>query len=212
MSLLRRLARLSRPTLHPIFEETVKHRSFFDTRDAITNFLFLEDAPAQVDLCFVLGSPSISSILPAVAMYHSGLAPRLLIAGYGPNPVQRPEAEVYRDYAVAHGVPHCAIMIEPRSRNTLENFQFSAAIIAREIGWSNLSRVAIAAKPFHMRRALMTARMNWPAHLSYLMRPSTAPDDALATNWWQSEAGRRFVLSEIRSIGTYGLENHIGGF
>lgn len=51
-------------------EISSSHPSFFETRDAITKFLFLEDKPAPVDLCFILGSPSISSIVPAVHLYQ----------------------------------------------------------------------------------------------------------------------------------------------
>jgi len=188
------------------------HPSFFETRDAITRFLFLEDDPAPVDLCFVLGCPSISSVVPAVDLYLTGLTPKILISGYGPLPDQKPECEIYREYAIEHGVPASAILVEPKATNTLENFVFSKLLIEREFGWSNLRTIAIAAKPFHMRRALMTARMNWPAHLNYVMRPSNAEDDPPAATWWQTEAGRRFVLSEMRAIGTHALAGHIGGY
>jgi DUF218 domain len=186
--------------------------AFFETRDAITRFLFLEDEPAPVDLCFVLGSPTPSSMLPAVDLYRRGLTPKILISGRGPVPQHEPECEVYKAYATERGVPEHAILLERSASNTLENFVFAKAVIEQEIGWHNLKRVAIAAKPFHMRRALMTARMHWPAHLGYLMLPSTHPDDLPAETWWQSEHGRRYVLSELRAIGAYALEGHIGGF
>lgn len=189
-----------------------KDTPLFETREAITKFLFLEDAPAPVDLCFVLGSPSISSIVPAVDLFSRGLTPKILISGRGRRPWRKAECDIYKAYAIQRGVPENAILLERRARNTLENFVFAKPIIEREIGWHKLNRVGIAAKPFHMRRALMTARMQWPKHLTYLMLPSTAPDDAPAETWWQSEAGRRFVLSELRSIGDYALKGHIGGF
>jgi hypothetical protein len=119
---------------------------------------------------------------------------------------------MYRDYAIQQGVPAAAIAVEEKATNTLENFTFSARIVEAEIGWSKVRTVAIAAKPFHMRRALMTARANWPAHLRFVMRPSDAPDDPPAATWWQTEAGRGFVLSELRAIGTYALAGQIGGF
>jgi hypothetical protein len=186
--------------------------SFFETREAITRFLFLKDEPAPVDLCFVLGSPSISSMVVAVDLFIRGMTPKILISGYGPRRWQKPECEIYKAYAVQRGIPERAILLERKARNTLENFVFAKTVIEREIGWQSLKSVAIAAKPFHMRRALMTARKHWPAHLRYLMLPSAAPDDPPAETWWQSEHGRRFVLSELRAIGTYALEGHIGGF
>ena len=61
-----------------------------------------------------------------------------------------------------------------------------------------------------MRRALMTARMQWPAHINYVMRPSNAPDDPPASTWWETESGRLFALAELRAIGTYALAGDIG--
>jgi hypothetical protein len=186
--------------------------AIFETREAITRFLFLRDEPAPVDLCFVLGSPSISSMVPAADLFLSGLTPKILISGRGPRRWRKAECDIYKAYAIQRGVPEQAILLERKARNTLENFILAKPIIEREVGWQNLNRVAIAAKPFHMRRALMTARMQWPAHLSYLMLPSNAPDDPPAETWWQSEHGRRFVLSELQAIGAYALKGHIGGF
>lgn len=183
-----------------------------ETREAITKFLFLKDEPAPVDLCFVLGSPSISSMVPAVELFLNGFTPKILISGHGPRRWQKPEADTYKAYAVEKGVPEGSIMLERKAKNTLENFLFVKPIIERALGWENIRRVAIAAKPFHMRRALMTARKHWPVHLQYLMLPSNAPDDPPAETWWQSEHGRRYVFAELRAIGTYALEGHIGDF
>jgi uncharacterized SAM-binding protein YcdF (DUF218 family) len=185
---------------------------FLETREAITKFLFLKNDPAPVDLCFVLGSPSISSIEPAIDLYLQGFTQNILISGYGPLPQQTPESQSYKTYAIENGVPEKAILTEDCARNTFENFVFSAPIIETALGWKNIQTVAIAAKPFHMRRALMTALRQWPKHVRYIMRPSNYPDDPPAETWWQTEAGRRFVLSELRAIGTYALEDHIGGF
>jgi hypothetical protein len=192
--------------------EPAAHPSFLESRDAITRFLFLEDEPQQVDLCLVLGSPSISSVVPAIDLFKRGFTPRILISGHGPSPDSAPEWRLYRDYAIGQGVPAAAILVEEKATNTLENFTLSARVIEAEIGWSRVNSVAIAAKPFHMRRALMTARANWPAHVRFVMRPSNAPDDPPAATWWQTESGRGYVLSELRAIGTYALAGHIGGF
>lgn len=182
------------------------------TRDAITRFLFLKDEPTSVDLCFVLGSPSISSILPAIDLYKKEFTRKILISGHGPNQEGIPEWQVYRDYAVANGVPESAILVEKRATNTLENFIFSKDVIEQELGWDSLAKVALVAKPFHMRRVLMTALRQWPSHLLYSMQPSSAPDDPPAETWWQTPSGRNFVLTELKAIGTYGLADHIGGF
>ncbi len=70
--------------------------------------------------------------------------------------------------------------------------------------------VAVATKPFHTRRALMTARQQWPAHVRLVFRPSREVDDLPADMWWQTEVGRRYVFSELRAIGTYALAGDLG--
>lgn len=189
-----------------------QHPGFFASRDAITKFMFLSDAPARVDFCFVLGSPSITTIVPAIELYLTGLTPRIMISGSGPHSVERPECEIYREHALARGVPESAILTEAGSTNTLENFALSSPIIETEIGWDKVKIAAIVTKPFHTRRALMTARAHWPAHVEYLMLPSRGEDDPLVDNWWQTESGRHFVMSEMRAIGAYALAGHLGGF
>ncbi len=192
--------------------DTSQHPEFFASREAITRFLFLSDPPAPVDLCFVLGSPSTTTIVPAIDLYTSGFTPRILISGMGPTRSRRAECDIYRDLAIARGVPSSAILTEARATNTLENFTLSRRIIEQTIGWGALRRIALVTKPFHTRRALMTARANWPTHLEYLMLPSSGDDDPLAGDWWQTSSGRQFVLAELRAIGTYALSGHLGGF
>jgi hypothetical protein len=186
--------------------------SFLESRAAITQFLFLQDPPAPVDLCFVLGCPTPTNMQPAVDLFRDGLTPWIVVSGHGPTPQSVPESETFRDYAVERGVPADVIILESAATNTLENFTFSHPIIEQRFGWAGIRRVAIVAKPYHMRRAVMTARQQWPAHLRLLARPSYHPDDPPAETWWQTTSGRRFVLAELRAIGTYALEGHIGGF
>lgn len=186
--------------------------AFLESRKAITRFLFLRDRPAKVDFAFVLGCPSIANIEPAIDLYKRRLTKKIIISGYGPLAEQEPEAEIYKAYAVKKGVPETAFILESKAKNTLENFTFSAPLIESAFGWNTVKRVAICAKPFHMRRALMTARQQWPAHVKYVMQPSNYPDDPPAETWHETEAGRRFVMSELRAIGAYALEGHVGGY
>jgi uncharacterized SAM-binding protein YcdF (DUF218 family) len=193
-----------------------KAPSFFATRAALSSFLFLKDEARPVDLCFVLGSPTASSMQPAIDLYRRGLTPRILVSGYGPaldeGPSQRPECELYKEFAVANGVPETAILLERRATNTLENFIFSRQVIEDELGWAGIRTVAIAGKPFHMRRALMTARRHWPGHLGYVMQPSADLADLQPESWWTTDHGRQKVLTELRAIATYALQGDIGGY
>lgn len=183
-----------------------------ESRGAITQFLFIQHPPEPVDLCFVLGCPTPTNMDPAIALQACGWAPAIMISGHGPAPQAVPEAIRFRDYALARGVPEAAIMVETEATNTRENFTFSAPIIEREIGWEHIRSVALVSKPYHARRALMTARRHWPEHLRFIMQPSQQPDDPPAETWWQTEGGRTHVLRELIAIGTYAQKGDIGDF
>jgi hypothetical protein len=63
-------------------------KAHFLSQEMITRFLFLKDDPSPVDLCFVLGSPTPSSMQPATQLYLNGLTPKISISGFGPLPLQ----------------------------------------------------------------------------------------------------------------------------
>ncbi len=182
-----------------------------ESRDAITDFLFIRDTPTKVDFAFVLGSPSISSIEPAIALFKDKKTEWIVISGHGPHlqTGNLTEAEVYKAYAISCGIPESQILIETASTNTRENFLLSHPLIEEKFGWKNITRVSISGKPFHMRRALLTAQTYWPAHLNFTMLPSNQPDDPPAESWWHSEAGRQFVFHELKAIGIYGLNGDL---
>jgi uncharacterized SAM-binding protein YcdF (DUF218 family) len=193
-------------------DAAVEPPGFAASRDAITRFLFVRDAPRAVDLCLVLGSATLSSMAPAIDLYRRGLTPYLLISGHGPSPDQTPEWRIYRDFALEQGVPAHAILIEPHATNTKENFSFSNALIAERLGWEAVRTVAVVGKPYHMRRALMTARRQWPHPVDLLMLPCDHPDDPSAEGWWLTEEGRHWVFRELAAIGAYAASGDLGGF
>lgn len=182
----------------------------FDTRTAISGFLFLREAAQPVDLAFVFGSPSLSSILPAIDLYKSGMAPRILITGANTAVNGAPEWQFYRDHALACGVPSDAILLETEARNTSENAALGAALIAAQPGWQAVQTMAVCAKPFHMRRAVMTLRRHIPAHVRLIAQPPDAAGDLAADSWWQSAKGRQRVLAELGKISEYALRGDLG--
>lgn len=88
----------------------------------------------------------------AVALYRAGVAPILLLSGGG-HAV--PEAEVMRRLAVAAGVPESALLIEPQSRNTLENASHAAALL----GTRSATPVVLVTDRYHALRARVLFRL-----------------------------------------------------
>lgn len=176
-----------------------------DSLQAISSFLFVRDEPAPVDLAVVLGSPSVNSIYPAISLFQAGLTHQILITGAGQSTSGQPEWELYRDTALQAGIPNDALLLEKQATNTAENLSFSAELIAATIGWSRVASIALCAKPFHMRRALLTARKFFPLEVNLIARPAEDPMNLLASNWADTPQGRRRVFEELGKISRYAL-------
>lgn len=89
----------------------------------------------------------------AVALYHAGLAPRLIVTGGKQIGDRTTEAASARAYAIAHGVPAEAILVEDRSRTTLESIRAVGDILrANGLG----TAVFVSDRP-HMLRVLRMA-------------------------------------------------------
>lgn len=89
----------------------------------------------------------------AVALYLAGLAPRFVVTG-GSAPGDRwTEAATARAYALEHGVPESAILVEDRGRTTLESLD-RVAVILREAG---VRDAIFVSSPSHMLRVLRIA-------------------------------------------------------
>lgn len=182
----------------------------YESRVAISQFLFVSEPPAAVDVAFVCCSPTVSSLAPALSLFKSGLTSRILISGAGVTTDEVVEWRLYRDHALASGVPETSILLEKKARNTAENAAFGAALIEAELGWNRVKTVAVSAKPFHMRRALMTLRKHFPEHVRLIARPPEDPGDLSAETWWRTEWGRRRILGELGKISHYALKGDLG--
>jgi hypothetical protein len=80
---------------------------------------------------------------------------RLLIftGGYGTG-ARFSESQVARRYALKHGVPDDAILIETRSRNTVQNLVEAKRLMDQH----GLHRVIVVSDPLHMARALRLSK------------------------------------------------------
>ena len=70
----------------------------------------------------------------AIALYHDGVAPRLIVTGGKREGDRTTEAASARSYAIEHGVPENAILSEDASRTTLQSIRRVAALMRRKIG------------------------------------------------------------------------------
>ena len=64
-----------------------------------------------------------------IALWRAGRAPRLIVTGGGRAGDRTTEAAVGRRYAVRHGVPDSAILLESEGRTTSESLRAASAIL-----------------------------------------------------------------------------------
>jgi uncharacterized SAM-binding protein YcdF (DUF218 family) len=65
----------------------------------------------------------------AIALWHEGLAPYLVVTGGKADGDRTTEAATARDYAIGHGVPADAILVEDQARTTLASIRAVGSIL-----------------------------------------------------------------------------------
>jgi uncharacterized SAM-binding protein YcdF (DUF218 family) len=138
-------------------------------------FLCVDSGPAQADVLVVLGGGSAERPERAAALFKEHAAPRIIVSGRG-------DCEINRHLLMEDGVPANAIELEPRSRTTRENAQFTVELLRKQ----KTGCVILVTSWYHSRRALACFRHYAPG-IKFYSRPSYV---ACARADWP---GRRFV-------------------
>ena len=151
------------------------------------------DQAAPADVIIVLGAAAYDArpspvfaerIRHGIDLYRRGLAKHLIFTGGFGKGARFSESQVAQRYALKHGVPRQAILIETRSRTTHQNLQQAAALMKTH----GFKRAIVVSDPLHMARALRLAR--------------EAGIDALGSSTPTSrfrsfETRKRFLLQEV---------------
>lgn len=100
--------------------------------------------------------------------------PELMVVVSGGQGEDEPvsEARCMYDYLTAHGADPNRILLEDRSHNTLQNFQFSRALLEEE-GYDLAQGVLVVSNGFHLTRAKMLAGRVGFTDVSALAAPSS---------------------------------------
>jgi uncharacterized SAM-binding protein YcdF (DUF218 family) len=116
----------------------------------------------------------------AIDLFHGGIAPYLVVTGGKQAGDRTTEAAAARAYAIAHGVPAEAILVEDQARTTLQSIRAVGAVL-REAG---LGSAVFVSDRQHMLRVLRMASdagiLGWgsPTATSPLERDAMARVDA----------------------------------
>jgi uncharacterized SAM-binding protein YcdF (DUF218 family) len=169
----------------------------------ISDYLFVPDDIFEADVALVFGMSLWHRPLEkSIELHAAGVVRKLLFTGGYNAKIEAREAEAMARGAADRGVPAADVLVEPCSSNTRENVERSLDLLASREGLGSLTGVLLVAIGFHMRRALLTARRVFPAHV----RIGTCSYDSIhytKDSWPGSEIGRRDVISEIEKIRRY---------
>ena len=152
------------------------------------SLLWVEGPRQNADALVVLGGDILHRAPRTLELYRAGLAPRVIISGYGDC------AEVRR-YLVGKGVPAAAIETECESHTTRENAQFTIPQL-RRLG---AKRVIIVTSWFHSRRALHCFQ-HYAPEMQFVSLPTWRD---LPSGHWPNRYERAWVLSEYLKLGYY---------
>lgn len=130
--------------------------AFFFPQQVLT----VDSGPVTADVIVVLGGGLRERPERAAELFKQGEAPKILLSGAG----DCASNEKLLEQAV---VPSAAILLEPKSRTTRENAEFSIPLL-RQMG---AHRVIIVTSWYHSRRGLMCFE-HYAPDIQFYSRPS----------------------------------------
>lgn len=173
----------------------------------IWNYLRIDDRPLKSDIIIALGSHDVRVAERAAELWYDRYADIILFSGKSGNLTRgkwkKTEAEIFRDVAIAKGVPENKILIETKSTNTGENIRFSYRLLLNRNGLP--SNIILVQKPYMGRRTLATFQKQWPGSIGKLY--VTSPQITLL-NYPNSEVGDlndviTIVIGDMQRMDSY---------
>jgi uncharacterized SAM-binding protein YcdF (DUF218 family) len=131
---------------------------------AIWRYNAVREPLKKSDCIMLLGNHDSRTAEYAAKMYLDGWANWLVLSGglssFTATIYDKAEALVFREIAVAAGVPLNRIIVEDQSTNTGENFRFTAELLKKL--QLNFQSFIFVQKPNMLRRVRATAMKLWP--------------------------------------------------
>jgi len=148
-------------------------------------FLCIDSGPVKADVIVVLGGGH-DRPERAAELFREHVAGRVIVSGLG-------DTATNRIILVRDGVPANAIQLEPKSRTTKENAQFTIAMLRTQ----QVHSVIIVTSWYHSRRALDCFEHYGPG-IKFYSRPSMF---SFERKDWTRSFGRRVYLEYVKLAG-----------
>lgn len=173
-----------------------------DAIKLIWDYMHLHHQLEKADAILVLGGRDIRVVEYAAELWLEGWAPYIICAGSGTIHNNKPgrekfagttEAEVFAQVAIEKGVPESVILIENKSQNTGQNYEFATQIL-RDQG-IELKTLIVVHKP-HVERRTYAAGKLWLPKVNLIV---TSPPVSLAD-----------YPNEVNSVGEHWIHALVG--
>jgi uncharacterized SAM-binding protein YcdF (DUF218 family) len=147
--------------------------------------LTVDSGPVKADALVVLGGGMAERPERAAELFKQGDAPKILVSGFGDCGWNQRQLEKL-------GVPGTAIILEPNSRSTRENAEFSIRLL-QQMG---AQRVIIVTSWYHSRRALECFE-HYAPDIHFYSRPSYF---GYAPKGWKYNGIGHYVKNEYAKL------------
>ena len=157
------------------------------------------DETRKADVAIVMGAAAYGEkpspvfeqrIAHGVALYKNGTVKKIILTGGFGDGAAMAESEVARRYAMEQGVPDRDLLLEKKSRTTLENLEQARDLMKTH----GLSEALLVSDPLHMERS---ARMMHDLGVTAFCSPTPT------TRYESAMAKAGFLVREIYAITAY---------
>ncbi len=175
-----------------------------DNIDKINNLMFnFSDSIINPDLILVLASSSIKRIEKAIELSKQYKIKILISGANFLEKDQMYEYEKYYIYAITHGISKDNIILETKSKNTLENVSFSLNLIK-----NNYNNIIIISSSQHLLRVKLTIKKELykrnikDLNIFFVASYATlVPKDT----WYKSTKAKNIIKGELERLLKYKL-------
>lgn len=145
----------------------------YENIHTIWNYQIMHHELQKADCMLALGSHDLRVAERAADVYLEGWADKIVFSGglgrLTEGYFKRSEAELFAAVAIDKGVPEEAVLIEPSSTNTGENFRFTGQLLKdHHLAYTSF---IVVQKPYMERRAYATFKKHWPEKQCVITSP-----------------------------------------
>jgi len=165
----------------------------------MARYLIVQDKLQKADVIIVLaGDGNGERVEEGVKSFKQGYAKYILMSG-GPLAWHLTNAEWMKKQAMADGIPASAILLEDKSRSTIDNAQFSLPVILKH----HFGSAIVVTSPYHTRRAARTFRKVFSKQgIKVMIRP-TEKSEFNPDRWWTRHEDTGAVVWEYAASVLY---------